>query len=87
MRSRAPGSLAAAEADLLALSRRIHARPELAFEEECAADGWRLLDAADSASGVASRPPPHSSPRRIGPLHVAICAEYDALPDISHACG
>src|SRR5262249_58730566 len=22
-----------------------------------------------------------------GPLHVAICAEYDALPDIGHACG
>jgi amidohydrolase len=22
-----------------------------------------------------------------GPLHIAICAEYDALPDIGHACG
>jgi amidohydrolase len=22
-----------------------------------------------------------------GPLHLAICAEYDALPDIGHACG
>src|SRR5207245_3302058 len=22
-----------------------------------------------------------------GPLHVGICAEYDALPDIGHACG
>src|SRR5207253_8422676 len=22
-----------------------------------------------------------------GPLHVAICAEYDALPGIGHACG
>ena len=22
-----------------------------------------------------------------GPLHVAICAEYDALPEIGHACG
>ena len=22
-----------------------------------------------------------------GPLHVALCAEYDALPGIGHACG
>jgi metal-dependent amidase/aminoacylase/carboxypeptidase family protein len=22
-----------------------------------------------------------------GPVHVAICTEYDALPDIGHACG
>jgi metal-dependent amidase/aminoacylase/carboxypeptidase family protein len=22
-----------------------------------------------------------------GPLHLAICAEYDALPGIGHACG
>ena len=32
--------------------------------------------------------PPLSSPRAgSGPLHVAICAEYDALPGIGHACG
>jgi len=82
--------LAAAEADLLALSRRIHARPELAFEEERAA-GW-LADALDAAGfrvrrGVCDIPTAFVATAGSGPLHVAICAEYDALPDIGHACG
>ncbi len=83
-------SLAASEGDLLALSRRIHARPELAFEEEHAA-GW-LADALDAAGfrverGVCDIPTAFVARAGSGPLHVAICAEYDALPDIGHACG
>src|SRR5262249_32667200 len=82
--------LAASESDLLALSRRIHARPELAFEEEHAA-GW-LADALDSAGfrverGVCDVPTAFVARAGSGPLHIAICAEYDALPDIGHACG
>ena len=82
--------LVTAEADLLALSRRIHARPELAFEEECAA-GW-LADALDAAGfrvrrGICDVPTAFVATAGSGPLHVAICAEYDALPDIGHACG
>ena len=39
-----------------------------------------------------SRASANSRPRsragsEIGPLHLAICAEYDALPGIGHACG
>src|SRR5262249_53900614 len=82
--------LARAEADLLALSRRIHGRPELAFEEECAA-GW-VADALDAGGfqverGVCGIPTAFVARAGSGPLHVAICAEYDALPDIGHACG
>jgi amidohydrolase len=82
--------LAAAEADLLALSRRIHAHPELAFEEERAA-GW-VADALDAAGfrverGICDVPTAFVARAGSGPLHVAICAEYDALPDIGHACG
>src|SRR5262249_61782714 len=82
--------LARSEADLLALSRRIHARPELAFEEECAA-GW-LTDALDAGGfqverGVCGVPTAFLARAGSGPLHVAICAEYDALPDIGHECG
>src|SRR5215468_4879044 len=82
--------LAAAETELFALSRRIHARPELAFEEEHAA-GW-LADALDAAGfrverGVCDLPTAFVARAGSGPLHVAICAEYDALPDIGHACG
>jgi amidohydrolase len=83
-------SLAASEGDLLALSRRIHGRPELAFEEEHAA-AW-LADALDVAGfrverGVCDIPTAFVARAGSGPLHVAICAEYDALPDIGHACG
>ena len=82
--------LAAAETELLALSRRIHGQPELAFEEEHAA-GW-IADVLDAAGfrverGVCDLPTAFVARAGSGPLHVAICAEYDALPDIGHACG
>lgn len=82
--------LAAAADDLLALSRRIHGQPELAFEEERAA-GW-LAETLDAAGfhverGVCDLPTAFVARAGSGPLHVAICAEYDALPDIGHACG
>jgi len=82
--------LAAAKGDLVALSRRIHGHPELAFEEERAA-GW-LSDALDAAGfhvepAVCDVPTAFLARAGSGPLHIAICAEYDALPDIGHACG
>lgn len=78
------------EPELLALHRRIHTSPELAFEEERAA-GW-CADALDAAGfrvtrGVGDLPTAFRATAGSGPLHVAICAEYDCLPDIGHACG
>ena len=82
--------LAAAETELFALSRRIHGQPELAFEEEHAA-GW-IADVLDAGGfrverGVCDLPTAFVARAGSGPLHVAICAEYDALPEIGHACG
>src|SRR5215470_8194778 len=82
--------LAAAETELLALSRRIHGRPELAFEEEHAV-GW-IADVLDAGGfrverGVCDLPTAFVARAGSGPLHVAVCAEYDALPEIGHACG
>ncbi len=76
--------------ELLALSHRIHAHPEIGFEEERAAD-W-LGDALDAAGfaverGVCELPTAFAARIGSGPLHVTICAEYDALPGIGHACG
>jgi amidohydrolase len=75
---------------LLDLSHRIHAHPELAFEEERAA-GWcaDVLDRAGFAvkGGVCDLPTAFIARTGSGPLHVAICAEYDCLPGIGHACG
>jgi amidohydrolase len=75
---------------LVKLSHRIHANPELAFEEERAA-AWvaGALDTAgfDVETGICDLPTAFVATAGSGPLHIAICAEYDALPDIGHACG
>jgi len=75
---------------LLALSHRIHAHPELAFEEERAAT-WVAegLDAAGFAveRGAGELPTAFVARAGSGPLHIAFCAEYDCLPGIGHACG
>ncbi|MGH9125160.1 MAG: M20 family metallopeptidase [Acidimicrobiales bacterium] len=75
---------------LVKLSHRIHANPELAFEEERAA-AW-VAGALDTGGlrvepGICDLPTAFVATAGSGPLHVAICAEYDALPDIGHACG
>lgn len=75
---------------LIGLSHRIHANPEIAFEEVQACR-WlsELLAEAGMAvtTGVGGLPTAFTARAGSGPLHVAICAEYDALPGIGHACG
>jgi amidohydrolase len=75
---------------LVALSHRIHAHPELKFEEE-RSSAWTagiLADAGlDVTSGIADLPTAFACTVGSGPLHLALCAEYDALPGIGHACG
>lgn len=75
---------------LLSLSHRIHSRPELGFEEEHAS-AW-LCETLDAAGfrvekGVAGLPTAFVARAGQGPLHIGICAEYDCLPGIGHACG
>ena len=81
----------AMRAELVGVSRAIHAEPELAFQEEKAAA--RLAGALDlhdipvarGAHGLktafASEVGPGDAPR------IAILAEFDALPGLGHACG
>src|SRR5882757_6758035 len=75
---------------LVDLSHRIHARPEMGFEEEHAAQ-WlceQLADAGYSVDrGICELPTAFRATRGSGPLTIAICAEYDCLPGIGHACG
>lgn len=76
--------------DLVALSHDIHAEPELAFAEHrscaktqaLAAERGFLIEAAPGGLDTAFRAVYGS-----GSLVVGICAEYDALPGIGHACG
>jgi amidohydrolase len=81
-----------AEKDALAkLSSSIHQNPELRFEEVLAA-GWicELLSArgVNVTRGVAGMPTAFvASAGRSGGPRIGILAEYDALPQIGHACG
>ena len=76
--------------DLVELSHAIHAEPELAFAEyrSCAkaqtlvAERGFEITAAAGGLDTAFRADYGS-----GPLAVGVCAEYDALPEIGHACG
>src|SRR5262245_40444252 len=80
----------ATQESIIALSHRIHANPELGFEEEQAAT-WlaEILSQAGFAveKGICDLPTAFVARAGKGPLHLAICAEYDCLPGIGHACG
>jgi amidohydrolase len=82
--------VSANEDALIGLSHRIHAYPELKFEEE-RSSAWTaglLTDAGLAVdSGICELPTAFSCRFGTGPLHLAFCAEYDALPGIGHACG
>ncbi|WP_218061751.1 M20/M25/M40 family metallo-hydrolase [Planobispora rosea] len=75
---------------LTGLSHRIHAHPETAFEERRAAE-WTadVLRSAGFAveAGAGGLPTAFSASSGSGPVTVAFCAEYDALPGLGHACG
>ena len=78
------------ESRLIDLSHRVHGQPELAFEEE-RSSAWVAGVLADAGleveTGVADLPTAFTARAGSGPLHIGICAEYDALPGIGHACG
>lgn len=75
---------------LIGLSHWIHANPEIGHEETLAA-GWvaEWLTSAgfDVTTGASGMPTAVIGSTGPGPFHVAICAEYDALPEVGHACG
>ncbi|HVB06890.1 MAG TPA: M20 family metallopeptidase [Acidimicrobiales bacterium] len=89
-RQAAEAALHAAAEEIVALSHEIHGHPELAFEEELAA-GWcsgALSDAGFTVEqGICGLETAFSASIGSGPLQIGICCEYDALPDIGHACG
>ncbi|MGH8976370.1 MAG: M20 family metallopeptidase [Acidimicrobiia bacterium] len=80
----------AARDDLVALSHRIHAHPEIKWEE-VRSSAWVAEALAERGfeveKGICELPTAFAARAGSGPLHVAVCAEYDALPEIGHACG
>ena len=90
LKADARATIARQEGVLVGLSHRIHAHPELKFEEE-QSSAWTagVLDDAGMTvqTGICDLATAFSARVGDGPLHLAICAEYDALPAIGHACG
>jgi amidohydrolase len=75
---------------LIGLSHRLHAHPELAFHETRSVEAVAALLAAagfEVETGIGGLETALAARAGSAPLHVAICAEYDALPGIGHACG
>src|SRR3954453_6081991 len=86
----AQGEVGRLDQSLVALSHTIHSHPELGFEEE-RSSAWAADVLTDGGftieSGVADLPTAFVATAGSGPLTIGICAEYDALPGIGHACG
>ncbi|GAB3383028.1 M20 family metallopeptidase [Amycolatopsis echigonensis] len=76
--------------ELIQLSERLHADPETAWEEHrSAAAVPELLDRAGFAvtSKYLGLDTAFHASFGSGPRRIALCAEYDALPGLGHACG
>lgn len=76
--------------DLVVLSRAIHATPELAYREhQAVANIAALLQRHGHAVEARLGDLETAFRARVGPPgpSVALLAEYDALPEIGHACG
>ncbi|MEI7746318.1 MAG: M20 family metallopeptidase [Actinomycetota bacterium] len=88
--AKATASIEAAMPSLLALSREIHDYPELKFEEyaaHSAVTGMLDRHGFTVRNAIAGLDTAFDARHGNGALKVALCAEYDALPEIGHACG
>jgi amidohydrolase len=89
-KERAAAAFAAVEADLREISRWMHANPEIAFQER--ATSARLVEFLRNAGFEVEYPAygmETAFVARIGTTgpEIVVCAEYDALPEVGHACG
>jgi amidohydrolase len=90
VRSAVQNKLESLRTSIIDLSHKIHANPEEGYQETKAA-AWisgMLSDAGfEVKTGICDLPTAFLAKAGKGPLHICICAEYDALPGIGHACG
>ena len=76
--------------ELLTLSHDIHANPEVGYVEYHAAKvTTELLERHGFTveRGIAGLDTAFRATKGTGDLRLSFCAEYDALPDVGHACG
>lgn len=73
-----------------AMAHEIHSNPEVAFEEVRSSEAAAALLAEggfEVERGTGGLPTAFTATAGSGELKVALCVEYDALPNIGHACG
>lgn len=90
LKALAQSEIEARRAELIALSHAIHSDPELSWEEHRAvARIASVLGAAgfEVEVGAYGVPTAFEAVYGSGDLTVTLCAEYDALPGVGHACG
>ena len=90
LKDRVTAKVEALREELIELSLRIHAHPELAFQEK-QASAW-LADYLEGHGfrverGICDLPTAFRAERGEGAPRVALLAEYDALAAIGHGCG
>ncbi|MET1058974.1 MAG: M20 family metallopeptidase [Nocardioides sp.] len=86
----AGATVTAARERLVALSEQLHAHPETAWEEHNAARwvGDVLSDAGFTVTpAYLGLETAFLATYGTGPFRLGLCAEYDALPGLGHACG
>jgi amidohydrolase len=90
LEERSTNAIEGGRRELVTLSHFIHDHPELGYAEiESSAalitqlEAWGF-DVERESAGLATA---FRATKGSGDLHVTFCAEYDALPDVGHACG
>lgn len=89
-KQRAREALEAHMDGLVDLSHGIHRHPELCFDENWSASSCVDLlrrNGFEVEEGICDLPTAFSAAVGSGEFEVALCAEYDALAGIGHACG
>lgn len=92
MKHRAQQRIRAAQSDLIALSQKLHAEPEIGWAEHRSSQ--RVSETLKAAGFDVTRPyleldtAFHARAGAASPkLRIGLMAEYDALPGLGHACG
>lgn len=89
-RQAALDAVAAAQDDLIALSRYIHAHPETALQEalsSAACADFLQERGFEVERGVADLPTAFAAKQGSAGPRIAYLSEYDALPGLGHGCG
>jgi len=90
LHERASDAIESLHDELVSLSHFIHDHPELGYKEyESSTVLANFIEAHgfEVERGSAGLPTAFRATKGSGDLHVVYCAEYDALPDVGHACG